>query len=172
MSASSPLDLLTNDWALSTSRALSTVVTAEVSPYLYPPFAAGQFKRVLDRHVDFDHIPRLVADRREATPLLLVGAIDVRSGKFEVFRNGWDTKKNEPVLNVTADAILASAAIPTLFRAVHIVDRTRGRRVLGRPVLPEPSRARSSRCRPRPDLGRADKPVSAPVRADVDGRHP
>ncbi len=122
MSATSPVDLLTNEWTLWTSRALSTVLTPEISPYLYPPVAAWQFKRVLKNHVDFDRIPDLVAKYGPATPLLLIGAADVLSGKFKVFRNGWDADTNAPVLEVSADAILASAAIPTLFRAVHIDD--------------------------------------------------
>ncbi len=120
MSATSPVDLLTNEWTLWTSRALSTVLTPEISPYLYPPVAAEQFKKVLRNHVDFDRVPDLVARCGPPTPLLLVGAADVLSGKFKVFRNGWDDDNDAPLLEVTADAILASAAIPTLFRAVHI----------------------------------------------------
>ncbi len=122
MSASTPLDLAMNEWTIWTSRTLSSVVTPEISPYCYPPAAADQFKKVLEAHVDFDQIPDLVAKRGAATPLLLVGAADVLSGHFKVFRNGWNTVKDEPILHVTADAILASAAIPTLFRAVHIDD--------------------------------------------------
>jgi len=122
MSASSPFDLLMNEWTLATSRALSNAVTTEISPYLYPPVAAEQFKKVLRGHVDFAGIPKLVADAGPKTPMLLVGAAEVLSGEFKVFKNGWDTDKGEPLLEVTADTILASAAIPTLFRAVHIDD--------------------------------------------------
>src|SRR5512144_472413 len=44
--------------------------------------------------------------------LFVVGAVDVLTGKFRAFHSRRD--------RVTADVILASAAIPTLFRAVHI----------------------------------------------------
>ena len=45
--------------------------------------------------------------------MLLVGAVDVLSGQFNVFKND----------EVSAEALLASAAIPTLFRAVKIGDK-------------------------------------------------
>ena len=45
-------------------------------------------------------------------PLLLVGAVDVLSGEFRVF----DSRRDR----ISAETILASAAIPTLFRSVHL----------------------------------------------------
>lgn len=120
ISARSSLDLLLNDWSLWAYRALSTVVAPEVSPYLYPPWASERLKSVLEDHVDFADIPRLVANSQAKTPMLLVGAVNVQSGEFCAFRNEWNAKAGAPSLNVTADAILASAAIPTLFRAVHV----------------------------------------------------
>ena len=44
--------------------------------------------------------------------MLLLGAVDVMSGEFKAF----DSRAGE----ITADAVLASAAIPTLFRSVHM----------------------------------------------------
>jgi NTE family protein len=44
--------------------------------------------------------------------MLLVGAVDVRSGEFRAFNSRRD--------RITADMVLASAAIPTLFRAVQV----------------------------------------------------
>ena len=46
-------------------------------------------------------------------PILLVGAVDVLSGQFNVFKND----------EVSAEALLASVALPTLFRAVKIGDK-------------------------------------------------
>jgi NTE family protein len=46
--------------------------------------------------------------------MLLVGAVDVRSGEFRAFNSRRD--------RITAEMILASAAIPTLFRAVRVGD--------------------------------------------------
>jgi len=45
--------------------------------------------------------------------MLLVGAVDVLSGQFNVFKND----------EVNAEALLASAALLTLFRAVKIGDK-------------------------------------------------
>jgi NTE family protein len=67
---------------------------------------------MLERRVDFD---RLAAQARRAGgsgPMLLLGAVDVLSGDFRAFNS-----RREPI---TADMVLASAAIPTLFRAVRV----------------------------------------------------
>ena len=45
-------------------------------------------------------------------PMLLLGAVDVLSGRFRAF--------NSRTERITADRVLASAAIPTLFPAVHV----------------------------------------------------
>jgi NTE family protein len=47
---------------------------------------------------------------------LLIGAVDVLSGKFRTFNSRYD--------RITADTVLASAAIPNLFRAVRLADGT------------------------------------------------
>jgi NTE family protein len=44
--------------------------------------------------------------------MLLVGAVDVLSGEFKAFNSRRD--------KITADMILASAAIPTLFRSLRL----------------------------------------------------
>jgi NTE family protein len=62
---------------------------------------------VLDRHVDFDELPALCG---RDSPELVVGTVDVNGGVFETFTNE----------NVTTDAVLASAAVPSLFEAVEI----------------------------------------------------
>jgi len=51
-----------------------------------------------------------IADDPEA-PKLLLGAVDVMSGEFKAF----DSRHGE----ITPEAVLASAAIPTLFRSIH-----------------------------------------------------
>jgi NTE family protein len=83
----------------------------EVSPY-DNPFAetgAQEFRRLLARRVDFDS---LAPD--PAGPALVIGAVDVLSGAFRAF----DSRRDR----ITADTILASAAIPTLFESVHLGD--------------------------------------------------
>ncbi|QLH83062.1 patatin-like phospholipase family protein [Halosimplex pelagicum] len=80
----------------------------EVSPYHSAGARWGQteMRRLLDRHVDFAAIPDLL-DGSE--PALLVSAIDVLSGEFEIFRED----------EICPEAILASAAEPHLFEAVE-----------------------------------------------------
>jgi len=64
---------------------------------------------MLERRVDFG---RFDATGDDGAPMLLVGAVDVLSGEFKAFNSRRDA--------LTADMILASAAIPTLFRAVQV----------------------------------------------------
>jgi len=81
-----------------------------LSPYQVPWADLGQqqFRRVLERHVAFDRFPALAAE--PDAPKLVIGTVDVEAGDFETFTDG----------EVTSEAILASAAIPTLFEAVEI----------------------------------------------------
>ncbi len=79
----------------------------EISPYLYPSVAQNHLRRMLEDRIEFGKLKDLV---KPTSPTLLVSAVDVLSGKFRVFRNA----------EVSVEAILASAAVPNLFRAVHI----------------------------------------------------
>lgn len=106
-SASSMGEILLNDWMVWVAGLRSTVVMPEISPYLYPSWAQDEVKRMLEKHVEFEKIEKLV---QPSSPMLIVGAVDILSGEFKVFKNA----------QVTADAILASAAVPTLFRAVQM----------------------------------------------------
>ena len=83
------------------------VAAPELNPYLYPERARDRLREALERHVDFARIPALLGP---ASPLLLVSAVEVRTGEFRVFRDA----------DVTVEAVLASAAVPTIFRAVHL----------------------------------------------------
>ena len=117
IAATSWPELWGNAISLAVHRVLAPVVAPEVSPYLYQPWGSERLRSTLEHHVDFSRLPDLVTP---SAPWLLVGAVDVLSGRFEVFKNGWDPDGDVATASVTADAILASAAIPTLFRAVHI----------------------------------------------------
>jgi NTE family protein len=83
--------------------------TPTVSPYGVPATAYGERKlrEILDRHVDVEALSAL-AD--PDTPHLVVGTVDINAGRFETFEDE----------HVTVDALLASSAVPTLFRAVEI----------------------------------------------------
>lgn len=91
------------------------VVPPAVSPYHSPASVVGadQFRELLGRQVDFS---RIEIDSAGKYPALLIGAVDVLSGQFRTFNSHRD--------RITADNVLASAAIPNLFRAVRLEDGT------------------------------------------------
>ena len=109
VSATEPWDVALNAWVVNTSRLEGVVTLPAVSPYFYPPWGQERFRRQLDGLVP----PDALADASAAPgPLLLIGAVDVESGRFKAFSSA----RRE----ITSQAVLASAAIPNLFRAVHV----------------------------------------------------
>lgn len=75
------------------------------SPYDLNPFDINPLRDVLTKVVDFErlaHCPRATR--------LFICATNVRTGKIRVFENR----------DVTADVIMASACLPTIFKAVEI----------------------------------------------------
>ena len=110
-SATDPAEQVLNSWMLWASKLQNYFVMPALSPYDNPsaPGALDELRRMLLRRVDFDQI-QVQADGSE--PLLLIGAVDVLSGDFKTF-----SSREE---RIPVDAILASAAIPNLFRSVHL----------------------------------------------------
>lgn len=107
-SARSLQDKLLNDWLLWTNRFFENTGGAPtLSPYYYPSQGQGLLRKMLEKHVDFRRANELVD---ESSPMLLIGAANVLSGEFKAFSSRRD--------KINADMILASAAIPTLFKAV------------------------------------------------------
>jgi NTE family protein len=107
-SASTPLAAAENAGLLWASTLQGAGLLPVVSPYDLPIDGLDQLRDLLTRRVDF---ARVQVDPGGERPLLLVGAVDVLSGAFRAFSSRRD--------RITADVILASAAIPTLFPAVH-----------------------------------------------------
>nr|MBA2712029.1 patatin-like phospholipase family protein [Rubrobacteraceae bacterium] len=68
-----------------------------------------EFKKMLERRVDFGKIG---VQPEGSYPVLLIGAVGVLSGEFRAFNSRRD--------RISAETILASAAIPTLFRSVRL----------------------------------------------------
>jgi len=66
-------------------------------------------RALLNKHLDFEAFPSLL---HEDSPALLIGACDILDGTFKVFSSRLQAIKVE--------ALLASAAIPTLFPAVWV----------------------------------------------------
>src|SRR5215204_2509561 len=109
-SASSFRDRTLNNWFIRTSRLFAnTGGMPTVSPYFYPDWRQDRLKSMLEKHVDFGRLGELV---EPSSPLLLVGAANVLSGEFKAFSSRRD--------RIDVDMILASAAIPIMFRAVSI----------------------------------------------------
>ena len=89
--------------------AFSDVATRVISPYAYGPFYANPLEPIV-RNFAFDRICA------EAGPELYISATNVRTGKIRVF-SGQD---------ISPEAILASACLPTIFRAVELLDSETG----------------------------------------------
>jgi NTE family protein len=115
-SAREPAEMLVNNWMLwASSWQDFGIVPPAVSPYHSPASVMGAdyFRQMLGRQVDFN---RIEVDPAGKHPTLLIGAVDVLSGRFRTFNSRRD--------RITADAVLASAALPNLFRAVKLEDGT------------------------------------------------
>src|SRR3954447_11239895 len=106
--AGGPVETAINAWMLWGTTLQSAGLLPTVSPYDIPVTGLEHFRTLLRRWVDFD---RIDVDRFASHPLLLIGAVDVLSGRFRAFHSRRD--------RITADMILASAAIPTAFPTVH-----------------------------------------------------
>lgn len=110
LAANTAVDRLTNEWLVKMSSIESKgAPLPSLSPYHIPGSEWGQdkIKEVLRRYIDFDSIPSLC---QKNTPELVVGTVNVNAGEFETFTNE----------EVTPEALLASAAVPNLFKAVEI----------------------------------------------------
>jgi NTE family protein len=100
-----PLEVLLGRWTLDTSPAYVAMDLASrlFSPYDLGIAALNPLRDILAEHIDFD--------RLRASPIkIFVTATNVRTGRGRVFRNA----------ELTPEALLASACLPTMFRAVEI----------------------------------------------------
>jgi NTE family protein len=111
MSAKDLMDQIANHALMSIMSLRDLMVLPEVSPYHLPAWGEEKFRDILADYFDFDELRELA--RRPSAPVLRIGAVEVLSGHFELF-GGED---------LSADTLLASAAIPELFRAVTVAGR-------------------------------------------------
>jgi NTE family protein len=101
----SPLDRLLGRWTLDTSPAYVAMdlLTRVLSPYNLNPLGLNPLRDILAESIDFERLAR--------SPIkLFITATRVRTGRGRIFRNA----------EITADVLLASACLPTMFRAVEI----------------------------------------------------
>jgi NTE family protein len=111
MSATDPADQLANQLLVGIIGLRDLMALPEVSPYHLPTWGADRFRAILEEHFDFEELRRLASG--PAAPLLHIGAVEVLSGHFELFTGP----------ELTVECLLASAAIPELFRAVAVPGR-------------------------------------------------
>jgi NTE family protein len=101
----SPLDRMMGRWTLDTSPAYIAMdlMSRLLSPYDLNPLAYNPLRGILSECIDFNRLAR--------SPIkLFVTATSVRTGRGRIFRNA----------DITADVLLASACLPTMFRAIEI----------------------------------------------------
>ncbi|MFO0960920.1 MAG: patatin-like phospholipase family protein [Isosphaeraceae bacterium] len=108
VSAREPWDACLNAGMLAMARLGDFMTMPAVSPYALPNWGADRFRAMLARYFDFDELRELA--RRPGAPAIYIGAVEVLTGHFEAFTGP----------ELTVDCLLASAAIPELFRAVEI----------------------------------------------------
>jgi NTE family protein len=101
----SPLDRLMGRWTLDTSPAyfVMDLMTRVLSPYDLNPLDLNPLRDILAESINFDRLAR-------APIKLFITATNVRTGRGHIFRNA----------EITADVLLASACLPTMFQAIEI----------------------------------------------------
>src|SRR5580704_5172622 len=101
----SPLDRMMGRWTLDTSPAYLTMdlMARVLSPYDLNPLGFNPLRAILDESIDFGRLAR-------APIKLFITATNVRTGRGRIFRNA----------EITADVLLASACLPTMFQAIEI----------------------------------------------------
>ncbi len=101
----SPIDRLMGRWTLDTSPAYIAMdlMSRVLSPYDLNPLNLNPLRSILAKSIDFDGLVN--------SPIkLFITATSVRTGRGRIFRNA----------EITPDVLLASACLPTMFRAVEI----------------------------------------------------
>ena len=101
----SPLDRLMGRWTLDTSPfyIAMDLMSRVLSPYALNPLGLNPLRDILAESIDFTRLAR--------SPIkLFITATNVRTGRGRIFRNA----------EITADVLLASACLPTMFQAIEI----------------------------------------------------
>jgi NTE family protein len=101
----SPFDRLMGRWTLDTSPAyvVMDLMARVLSPYDLNPLGLNPLRTILVKSINFDRLAN-------APIRLFITATNVRIGRGRIFRNA----------EITADVLLASACLPTMFQAIEI----------------------------------------------------
>ncbi|GMV44908.1 MAG: hypothetical protein AMXMBFR66_03060 [Pseudomonadota bacterium] len=103
-SAGHALTALFGDWSGAPLAWYADWLTRTLSPYQFNPLDINPLRDIVTAEVDFERVRG--CDRLH----IFVAATNVRTGALREFRGA----------DLTADAVMASACLPTLFRAVEI----------------------------------------------------
>jgi NTE family protein len=100
-----PVDVMLGRWTLDASPIFiaTDLMSRLVSPYDLNPHGVNPLRRILSEVIDFEKIAR-------APISIFVTATNVSTGRARVFRNA----------DLSPDALLASACLPTMFQAIEI----------------------------------------------------
>lgn len=100
------LDMLMGRWTLDHSPAFQMfeMLSRQFSPYEFNPFDINPLRDLVGGLVDFGRVNACAPCR------IFITATNVRTGRAKIFRQG----------DITLDAVMASACLPFLFRAVEI----------------------------------------------------
>src|SRR5262245_37261122 len=97
-----------NPWLASISRSNTLAQVAQLfSPYDLNPLGFDPLRKLIEAHVDFSTL------RTSSGPELLIAATDIATGRARLFHRR----------EITVEAVLASACLPTLHHAVSIDGR-------------------------------------------------
>jgi len=98
-------DVMNGKWTLDQSPLFVAfdLVSRLFSPYDLNPGALNPLRKILQQSVDFDLL-------KKTSIKLFVTATNVRTGRGRIFRND----------EITAEVLLASGCLPTLFQAIEI----------------------------------------------------
>jgi NTE family protein len=100
-----PIDRLLGRWSLDHSPmfVFMDIMSRLYSPYDLNPAGTNALTPILEKAIDFERL-------RKSPIKVFITATNVRTGRPRIFRNA----------DITADVLLASACLPTLFQAVEI----------------------------------------------------
>ena len=101
-----PFEFASRDWSLdySPSYVIFEMLSRVVSPYQFNPLNFNPVQEVLEAQIDFDRV------RRCDKVKVFISATSVRTGKIKQFQ----------CEDLSANAVMASACLPSLFQAVEI----------------------------------------------------
>ena len=94
------------------SNPYRTAPALEAMSHMFPRREFLDFRALLEAYIDFDELRALID---EESPRLLLGAANILTGEFKAV-DSWVPGE------ISVDAVLASAAVPNVFPAVHVGD--------------------------------------------------